>query len=67
MSLLIALIVQNSHILAGICFILLKNVLDQIEKFLIQNLDLSDKIGKEVRESKTNFSVFCKLVALTLA
>ena len=32
MSLLIVLIVKNSHILAGICIIFLKNLLDQIWK-----------------------------------
>ena len=39
MFLLTAPIIKNSHILAGIYFIFLKNVLD---------LDLSEKIGKVV-------------------
>ena len=49
MPLLAALIVKNSHILSGIYFIFLKNVLEQMWKaFNIPNLDLSEKIGKVV-------------------
>ena len=48
MFLLTAPIVKNSHILTGIYFIFLKNVLDQLKSLLIPNLDLSEKIGKVV-------------------
>ena len=41
-------IVKNSHILTGIYFIFLKNVLDQLKSLLIPNLDLSEKIDKVV-------------------
>ena len=46
MSLLTDLIVKNSHILAGIYFVFLKKLLRPNLK--IQNLDLSEKIGKVV-------------------
>ena len=43
---LTAPIVENSHILAGIYFIFLKNILNQLKSLLmISNLDLSEKIG----------------------
>ena len=48
MSLLTALIVKNSYILAGIYYVFLKNVLYQTWRLSIPNLDLSQKIGKEV-------------------
>ena len=47
MSLLTALIVKNSHILAGLYFIFLKNVLYQTW-LLIPNLEVSEKIQKRV-------------------
>ena len=46
MCLLTAPIVKNRHILAGIYFIFLTNVLD--ESLPIPNLDLSEMIGKVV-------------------
>ena len=48
LCLLTARTVKNSHILAGIYFIILKNNLDQFERLPISNLDLSKKIGKVV-------------------
>ena len=45
MSLLTAFIVKNSHILAGIYFIFLKNGLTlKLERLLMPNLDISEKI-----------------------
>ena len=49
MSLLTALIVKNSHILAGMYFIFLKTCpRPNLKRLSIQNLDLSEKIGKVV-------------------
>ena len=69
MSLLAALIVETSHILAEIYFIFLKNVLDQTCKAF------NAKFGpqwKDQKSGKTNYQVrqilalFCKLVGLIL-
>ena len=48
MYLLTAPSVKNSHILAEIYFIFLKNVLDRTWKAFNINLELSEKIGKVV-------------------
>ena len=49
MSLLTVLLVKNSQILAGMYFIFLKNCpRPNLERLSMQNLDLSEKIGKVV-------------------
>ena len=62
MSLLTALIVKNSHILAVIYFINLKQYPRPNWKGLIPNLDLREIIGKVV----ITLALFRKLVALVL-
>ena len=69
MSLLAALIVETSHILAEIYFIFLKNVLDQTCKAFNAK---SGSQWKDQKSGKTNYQVrqilalFCKLVGLIL-
>ena len=45
-SLLTVPIVKSSHIEARIYFTFLKNILKQTLKFLIPNINLTEKIGK---------------------
>ena len=48
MSLLKALILKNSHILAAIFFTFKKSSWIKLERFSVPNLDLTEKIGKLV-------------------
>ena len=64
--LLTAFVVKNSHILAGIYFIFLKNgPIPNLQGFQYQIWTLVKRSQKQL-SSKTYFSTFCKLVALTL-
>ena len=67
MSLLIALIVKNSHILGWNLFYLSKKRSRPNWKAFNTKFGPQWKDRERIRESTTNFSVFCKLVALTLA
>ena len=66
LSILTALIVKNSYILAGIYLILLKNALDQTQKAF------NTKFGPQWKDWKRSYPVtqisahFCILVALIL-
>ena len=54
MSLLTVPVVKNSHIEAGISFMLLKNVQNKLERLSIPSLDLSEKSRNAVsKESKS--------------
>ena len=67
MSLLTALIVQNSYILAGIYFIFLKKVLDQTWKVFNTKCGPQWKDGGSSYHVKQTLALLCKLVALILA
>ena len=58
MSLLTALIVENSHILARIYFIFLRHVLDHTLKCYQYEIWTSVKRSGEYLLGKTNFSTF---------
>ena len=63
MSFLTVLIVENSHILAGIGFIFLKELsYTKVERLLIPNLDPSEKSGelinKQVKFFNSGFSFY---------
>ena len=60
MFLLTALIVKNSHVLAGIYFIFLKTLWTKLKSRSIPILDLTEKIGKVVIKSD-KFYLFLQL------
>ena len=62
MSLLTALIVKNVHILAGIYFAFLKNVLDQTWKVFNTKLGPQWKDWESSHQVKQILALFCKLV-----
>ena len=66
MSISTALVVKNSHILAGIYFIFLKRHARPNLKGFQYQISTSVKRSGKWLSSKTNFSTFCKLVALIL-
>ena len=66
MSLLTTLIVKNSHILAGIYFIFLKNTLNQTWKAFNSKLEPQCKDQESSYQVKQILAIFCKLVALIL-
>ena len=61
MSLVTVLIVKNSHILAGIYFIFLKNVHDQTWKSFNTKFRPQWKDRKSSYQSKTDFSIFLQI------
>ena len=63
MSLSAALIVQSSHILAGIYFIFLKKVLDQTWKAFNTNFGRQGKYQESSYHVRQILAFFCKLVA----
>ena len=66
MSLLTDSIVKNNHLLAGIYFIILKNVIDQSSKAFITNFRPQSKDRKSSYQVRQIFALFYKLVALIL-
>ena len=66
LSLLTALVVKNSHVLAEIYFVFLKNVQTiKLEWLSISNLDLSEKIGKAVIKLGKFYRSFAKFVLMS--
>ena len=61
MSYLTVPIVKNSHILAGICFIFLKDLPRRNSKVLQYQIWTSKKRSKKKLPCKTNFSTFLQL------
>ena len=66
MSLFIAPIVKNSHILSGIYFIFLKNVLHQAWKIFNTKFEPQWKDRKSSYQVRQMLALFCKPVALIL-
>ena len=65
-SLLTALVAENSHILVGSYFIFLKNVLDQTRHTFNTKFGLQSRVWESSYQVRQILRFFCKVVTLIL-